>query len=100
MMEGGASQIAGISLESTLSMLYMGVFASGMGYLLYNYSINNVGPTKTSTLINSAVPFFVAFLAFMFFGETVNVAMGVSIVFIIVGVNLVMHDNMKAKLKE
>lgn len=55
--------LATLSLPSLLSILYMGVAASGIAYLLFNLSIQRVGPTRTASVVYSLVPIFVAALA-------------------------------------
>ncbi len=42
-------QIKNISEVSMFAVLYMGIFAPGLGYLLYNLSIKLSGPTKWYT---------------------------------------------------
>ena len=61
--ENSLGQIRHFSLTSLLSVIYMGVGASGIGYLLFNVSIKKLGPTRTSSLVYSFVPIFVAILA-------------------------------------
>ena len=69
----------------------MGIFASGIGYLFYNFGIQELGPTKTSSLVYSIVPIFVAILSLMFFKEKLNYPMIISVVLIITGLNLVLQ---------
>ncbi len=89
-LEGGVAQIQAISLASILSVLYMGIFGSGLGYLLYNYGIKDLGPTKTSSLVYSQVPVFVAILSFLFFKEALTLPMIVSVILIIIGLNAIL----------
>lgn len=96
--EGGVTQIQNISTRSIYSILYMGIFASGLGYLLYNYGIKDLGPTKTSSMVYSGVPIFVAILAFIFFKEALTFPMIISVIFIILGLNAVLSkDKIKKK---
>ena len=88
--EGGAEQVQAVSLKSILSILYMGIFASGLGYLFYNYGIQELGPTKTSSLVYSVVPIFVAILSLIFLKEKLTYSMIISVVLIITGLNLVL----------
>ena len=90
--EGIGQQLQDISLRAILSLLYMGIFASCVGILLYNLSIKTFGPTKTSSLVYSQVPVYVAVLALIFFGESITVAMILSAMLIIVGLNLVLKE--------
>jgi drug/metabolite transporter (DMT)-like permease len=80
-----------LSTSTVLSILYMGICASGLGYLLYNHSIKEIGPTRTASLVLSMVPLFVAVLSFLVFDERVTLLMIVSAVMIILGLNLALR---------
>ncbi len=82
--------LATLSLPSLLSILYMGVAASGIAYLLFNLSIQRVGPTRTASVVYSLVPIFVAALAWLFFREPLTVPMVASMGLILLGVNVVL----------
>ncbi|MFC2132976.1 DMT family transporter [Bacteroidota bacterium] len=88
--ENFASQLNSISIVSVWSVVYMGIAASGIGYLLYNYSIKEIGPTRTSSLVYSIVPIFVAVLAFIFFDENITFIMIGSICLVLAGLRLMM----------
>lgn len=83
-------QISNISFNSVLSIFYMGVLASGLGYLLYNLGIKNIGPTKTASIVYSSVPILVAILSYLFFKESFTITLIISIVLIIGGLNLIL----------
>ena len=85
--EGGITQVQNISLRSIISILYMGMFASGIGYLLYNYSITELGPTKTSSIVYSIVPILVTLFSFVLFEERMTISMIVSIILVISGLH-------------
>jgi drug/metabolite transporter (DMT)-like permease len=85
-------QLSSVSLRSILSLLFMGIFSSGIGILLYNLSIRLIGPTKTSSLVYSLVPVFVAILAYIFFGEPITPVIVLSMVLIIIGLNMVLRE--------
>lgn len=85
-------QTSNISLTSLCSVIYMGIFASGIGYLLYNLSIANIGPTKTSGFVYSCVPVFVAVLSFIFFNQPVTFVMILSILLIITALRFIMKN--------
>lgn len=89
--DGAIAQVQTMSLASGLSVLYMGIGASGIGYFLYNLSVKDVGPTRTSSFVYSFVPIFVALLAFLFFRETVTPLMLLSMTLIIVGLNFTLR---------
>lgn len=83
--EAPAQQIQTISPSVIVAILYMGIFASGIGYLLYNLSIKKVGATKTASFVYSLVPIFVALLALLFFNESITVMMMLSAGLILFG---------------
>lgn len=91
--EDVANQIKSISTASILAVVYMGVFASGLGYLAYNLSIREIGPTRTSSFVYSLVPVLVAFLAFLFFRQAVTVVMGISLVLILFGLRFMLQKS-------
>jgi len=59
-------QIAAIDTPGWLSILYMGVGASGIGGLLFNISIRKLGATLTAGYVYALVPIFVTLLATCF----------------------------------
>jgi len=88
--EGALEQITQISRVSAFSVLYMGVCASGLGYLLYNLSIREIGPTRTSSFVYSVVPVIVGLLALVFFNQSVTQTMIASTVLILTGLHLML----------
>ena len=83
-------QLATLSLSSLVAVVYMGVAASGVAYLLFNLSIQRVGPTRTASVVYSLVPIFVAALAWIFFREPLTPTMVVSMGLILLGINVVL----------
>ncbi|MCG8353729.1 MAG: DMT family transporter [Chloroflexales bacterium] len=90
-------QLSSISIPSIYAVLYMGIGASGLGYLFYNLSINNIGPTKTSGFVYSVVPVFVAVLSWAFFGEPITGVMGLSAVMILGGLHVMLRNQNSSK---
>ena len=88
--EAPLGKIQEISRTSLLSVLYMGVCGSGLGYLLYNLSIREIGPTRTSSFVYSVIPFIVAVLALVFFQQPITPIMIVSMVLILVGLHIML----------
>lgn len=84
-VENRGGPVFDISLLSLGSVLYMGLCASGLGYLLYNISIRIIGPTKTSSMVYSLVSVFVAILARIVFNEPITVIMVLSMGLILLG---------------
>ncbi|MGF1566749.1 MAG: DMT family transporter [Nodosilinea sp.] len=85
-------QLTTLSWPSLVSIVYMGVAASGVAYLLFNLSIERIGPTRTASVIYSLVPIFVALLAWIFFREAVTPVMIASMGLILLGVNVVFRS--------
>jgi drug/metabolite transporter (DMT)-like permease len=85
-------QLATLSLASWIAIVYMGVAASGVAYLLFNLSIQQVGPTRTASVVYSLVPIFVAGLAWLFFREPLTATMVASMGLILLGVNVVLSQ--------
>jgi drug/metabolite transporter (DMT)-like permease len=49
--ENITEQLSQMSSASLLSILYMGIGASGLGYLQYALSVTKIGPTKTASVV-------------------------------------------------
>lgn len=82
------------ALQSTaaagwFSVAYMGIFASGIGYLLYTMSLRQIGPTRTSSIVYSLVPLLVALWAHVFFAQPVTVPMAAGMLCIGTGLQLI-----------
>lgn len=90
-------QLRTVSPASVLALLYMGLVASGIGYLLYNMSIGQIGPTRTSGVVYSTVPVLTATLALFFFAEPFTVPMLVSIVLVAGGLYLALKTRVSRK---
>lgn len=86
-------QLQGISTASVWSILYMGIGASSLGYLQYNRTVATLGAKRASCYIYSFVPLFVALFSWLFFRQPLTVVMGISIVLIVAGVNLMLGDH-------
>jgi len=71
-------------------VLYMGICGSGLGYLLYNMSIREIGPTRTSSFVYSVIPVIVAGLAWLFFQQPITPIMVASMALILVGLHLML----------
>ncbi len=91
-LESWWQQLPTISLAAFVAILYMGVAASGIAYLLFNLSIQQVGPTRTASVVYSLVPIFVAALAWLFFREPLTATMVASMGLILLGVNVVLSQ--------
>lgn len=92
-LEAPFSQAMEMSRASLLSVLYMGICGSGLGYLLYNLSIREIGPTRTSSFVYSVIPLIVAVLALLFFEQPITLIMVVSVVLILIGLHLMLSPS-------
>jgi drug/metabolite transporter (DMT)-like permease len=66
------------------------VCGSGLGYLLYNLSIREIGPTRTSSFVYSVIPLMVAVLASQFFQQPITPIMIASMVLILTGLQMML----------
>ncbi|MGB3293512.1 MAG: DMT family transporter [Phormidesmis sp.] len=80
-----------LSWESVAGVFYMGIGASGIGYLLFTLSTQRIGPTKSTSIVYSGVPVWVALLAWLFFTEPVTPWMIVSMGLILLGLRTVLQ---------
>lgn len=88
--EAPLGEIQVISRASLLAVLYMGICGSGLGYLLYNLSIREIGATRTSSFVYSVIPLMVAVLALLFFQQSITPTMIASMVLILVGLHMML----------
>ncbi|MEE9267444.1 MAG: DMT family transporter, partial [Gammaproteobacteria bacterium] len=89
-LEAPLGEIQAISRASLLSVLYMGICGSGLGYLLYNLSIREIGATRTSSFVYSVIPLMVAVLALLIFRQPITPTMIASMVLILVGLHMML----------
>lgn len=90
-VEAPWEQVRQMSRASIVSVFYMGICGSGLGYLLYNLSIREIGPTRTSSFVYSVIPLIVAVLALLFFMQAITPIMMVSMVLILAGLRMMLH---------
>ena len=88
--EAPLSEIQAISRASLLAVLYMGICGSGLGYLLYNLSIREIGATRTSSFVYSVIPLMGAVLALLFFQQSITPTMIASMVLILIGLHMML----------
>ncbi|MGD1906952.1 MAG: DMT family transporter [Leptolyngbyaceae cyanobacterium] len=85
-------QLSTLSTASIIALAYMGLAASGVGYLLFNLSVERIGPTRTASVVYGGVPVFVAILAALFFQEGITATMVISMGLIGLGVQFVLRS--------
>jgi drug/metabolite transporter (DMT)-like permease len=88
--EAPLGNIQEISRASLLSVIYMGIGGSGLGYLLYNLSIREIGPTRTASFVYSVIPLIVAVLALLFFQQPITPIMIASMILILLGLRMML----------
>ena len=83
--ENPISFISSIPLSAHLSVIYMGIFPSVVSYVVQQYSIQKLGPSKTSIFIN-LIPIFSISLSVLILGETFTIIKLFTALLIIAGV--------------
>lgn len=83
--ENPISYIGKVPYYSYISVVYMSIFASVIGYLVQQISIKQIGPSRTSIFIN-LVPAFSIVLSILLLGESISVIKLFTTVLIIAGV--------------
>jgi len=73
------------------SILYVGIFASLIAFVLWNKSIIHVGPTKAG-LIYYTLPLFSGFLAYVFLNEEITRVHVYSLFLILIGILLAIYS--------
>ncbi|MFA9558359.1 DMT family transporter [Evansella sp. AB-rgal1] len=71
--------------ETTLAVLYLGIFPSVISFLCWNEGVMQVGPGRASTYLYLIV-FFTTLLAVTFGGETITITQIIGGVFLLAGV--------------
>ncbi len=70
--------------EAFIAIIKLAIFASIIAFILYTYSIRNIGINKSSMFIN-AIPVFVAILAFFILGDELGTQKIIGITIVIAG---------------
>lgn len=87
-----------VTWKGWVSVIYMSIFASVIGYLVQQISIKAIGPSKTMSFIN-LVPVFSIILSSMILKEDVTLIKIVSVIIIICGVYLNSKLKVNTKLR-
>lgn len=83
--ENPLSFVRNIPLSAHLSVLYMGIFPSVISYVVQQYSILKIGPSKTSIFVN-LIPVFSISLSVLILGEAFTLVKLFTALLIIAGV--------------
>lgn len=86
-MEMSATTLSSISSRGWISLAYLTVLASCVGYLLQQISVKKIGASRTAAFINLS-PAMTIGLAALFLGETISLIQGLSAGIIVAGVAL------------
>lgn len=96
LIEKPMAYLPNITWKGWVSVLYMSIFASVVGYLVQQISIKAIGPSKTNVFIN-LVPVFSILLSSVILKEEVTLIKVTSAIIIITGVYL--NSKLKIKIK-
>ena len=80
----GMGEVMNYSGEIWLSILFSGVFSTGVAYLLWNSAIKNVGSSQTA-IFGNVVPIIAIAVGFFYLGEVVQIEQIVGGVLILFG---------------
>jgi len=83
--EGVFDNIGNISLPDWVSILYLSIFGTVIGFVWYYKGIQRIGPTKAGLFIN-LVPIFAILLSFLILRETITISLLIGAVLVISGV--------------
>jgi len=75
-------------LDSTISLIYLGIFATGLAWLLRFYILKNNGLVFQAQ-VAYLIPIFGVILGFLFLGEVITSKIIVSLVAVIIGIYIV-----------
>jgi drug/metabolite transporter (DMT)-like permease len=75
------------NLKSFAAIVKLAIFASTFAFILFTYSIRNIGINKSNIFIN-VIPVCVAIIAFLILGDTLNFHQMVGIAIVISGLFL------------
>ena len=71
LFDGLATNIGNISQDSLISLIFMGFFATTLGFTWYYKAINRIGTTRAAIFIN-LVPLFGLILSWLILSETIK----------------------------
>ncbi len=94
--ESGQLVQAGFHAEAFYAIVKLAVFASVIAFILFTYSVKNLGVNRTNTFIN-LIPVFVAVLAFIILGDRLSLQSMIGIGVTIAGLFLAQIKQRKRK---
>lgn len=82
---GGVSKMTSASLFTYFLFIVSGLVATGIGYIVFNAAIQQIGAGQTA-IFNNFVPFFGLVFSAIFLNETITTSQLIGFVFIVAGV--------------
>ncbi|MBL3645556.1 DMT family transporter [Bacillus sp. RHFB] len=82
---GGVSEMTSASLFTYFLFIVSGLVATGIGYIVFNAAIQQIGAGQTA-IFNNFVPFFGLVFSAIFLNETITTSQLIGFVFIVAGV--------------
>jgi drug/metabolite transporter (DMT)-like permease len=83
--EGLFQNIGNIALLDWVSILYLSIFGTVIGFVWYYEGVQRIGPTKAGLFIN-LVPIFAILLSFLILKEAITISLLIGAVLVISGV--------------
>ncbi len=94
---GGLGQMGRYSLVSWLSLAYLGIFGTVIGFIWYYEGIKAIGAAKASLFIN-VVPLSAMVMAYLFLGEPMTFSLVSGTLLVVAGVYLTSTPGRRASL--
>lgn len=86
-LEGMVTQVGSYSLISWLSIAYLGVFGTVIGFVWFYQGVKTIGPVKTALFINF-IPIFAILEGYLILHEEVSISLAAGGLLVIAGVYL------------
>ncbi|HDP74282.1 MAG TPA: DMT family transporter [Bacteroidales bacterium] len=77
----------GVTFQSLMPLIKLGIFASTFAFLLFTYSVKHLGVTKANSFAN-AIPVLTAIFAYFLLGETLDIIKITGIAIVVFGLFL------------
>lgn len=81
-----------LDIGTWISLMYMGIGSSGLGYWLYARSVGKIGPAMTSFVVYSTVPIVVAIEELLWFHTNLEFSQFLGFIFICVGLVVALYS--------
>lgn len=87
LIQGGVFSCPSYRWVDWLSLLFLGLFGTAVGFSLFYAAIKKIGPTRSGVFIN-LVPFFSIILSWLFLGESIKIQVLSGGVLVLAGVTM------------